>query len=421
MPLRRNQRIYIQTKLPMRSLLIFLIFSLFTALPAYALHRNIEITWDIPEDNGVTPAGFHLYLAGENDPVCSTAEENINTLSCGLDIEGNSATFTLTSYSADNLESAHSSPFTITFDQDLNPAFISAPSSGPAPLPVSFDASTSTGNILRYTWDFGDGTTAIGQQTLHTYDSAADYTVTLSVTDDHQNQMTTTTEIVVTEEESGGGETNRPPTAALAVNPGNGSSPLRVSFDGSGSSDPDGDALTYAWNFGDGSSGSGIRTTHTYQMTGMLTAILTVTDSENATATTSVPILVTAPPVTPSSAKAVIYANLSHGILVQAPVTLSASRSTPSESNAKITRYTWDFGDGSTGSGSVVTHTYTTAGDYSVILTVIDSLGKTASSTAVIHIVTEKDAENLLFLQPVYHLLIGKPYLPAQQLDNRGE
>lgn len=402
----------------MRSLLIFLILGLFTAFPAYASHRTIEITWDIPNDTGVAPTGFRLYLAGANEPVCSTDEEDATSLTCGLEIADNSATFTLTSYAPDNQESAHSAPFTITFDQKLIPAFSSAPSTGAAPLPVSFNASTSTGNIISYAWNFGDGSTASGQQAQHTYDLAGNYTVTLFVTDDHQT-LTTTTEIIVTA--SGNGGTNHPPTATLAVNPGNGSSPLLVSFDGSGSSDPDGDDLTYSWNFGDGSAGTGIRTTHTYQMTGMMTAILTVTDSNNAEGTASIPIMVTAPAPTPSSPTAIINVNVSQAVLIQSPLTVSGSRSTPSDQHAEITTYTWDFGDGSTGSGPVVRHTYTTVGDYTVILTVIDSLGKTANSSKVVHVVTEKESNNILFLQPVYHLLIGKSYTPTQQLDNKAE
>jgi glucose/arabinose dehydrogenase/PKD repeat protein len=90
------------------------------------------------------------------------------------------------------------------------------------------------------------------------------------------------------------GSGNRTPTAAATASPESGPAPLTVSFDGSGSSDPDaGDTLTYLWTFGDGTpqtSTAGPTTTHTYAA-GTYTAQLAVQDNHGATsAPVSLPI-----------------------------------------------------------------------------------------------------------------------------------
>jgi PKD repeat protein len=84
---------------------------------------------------------------------------------------------------------------------------------------------------------------------------------------------------------------NQPPTASFTYT----ATGLTVDFDASGSSDLDGTIDDYAWDFGDGTSGSGETTNHTYTAAGTYTATLTVTDDDGATDTTSQYITVTAP------------------------------------------------------------------------------------------------------------------------------
>jgi PKD repeat protein len=85
----------------------------------------------------------------------------------------------------------------------------------------------------------------------------------------------------------GGGSGNLPPTASFTATPASGQAPLAVSFDASGSSDPDGTIASYAWNFGDGATGSGATASHTYVAAGTFAVLLTVTDSRGATASTT--------------------------------------------------------------------------------------------------------------------------------------
>jgi hypothetical protein len=83
------------------------------------------------------------------------------------------------------------------------------------------------------------------------------------------------------------GSSNRSPTASMTATPASGPAPLQVSFDGRASTDPDGDALTYMWNFGDGSPATnGPTARHTYSA-GTFTASLTVKDGKGGSDTTT--------------------------------------------------------------------------------------------------------------------------------------
>ncbi len=85
--------------------------------------------------------------------------------------------------------------------------------------------------------------------------------------------------------ESVAGATNGPPVAAFTAEPPSGPIPLAVTFDASGSSDPDGDDLTYEWNFGDGQTASGAVVLHTFYVSNSYTVTLSVSDGATTTAT----------------------------------------------------------------------------------------------------------------------------------------
>ncbi|CAM5700743.1 lectin [Streptomyces griseomycini] len=89
------------------------------------------------------------------------------------------------------------------------------------------------------------------------------------------------------------------PVAQAKANVTSGKAPLSVSFSSAGSSDADGDALSYAWTFGDGATSTAADPTHTYSADGQYTATLKATDSTGKSATASVQITVgnTAPTV----------------------------------------------------------------------------------------------------------------------------
>ena len=85
---------------------------------------------------------------------------------------------------------------------------------------------------------------------------------------------------------------NQSPVAVAKVTPTNGPAPLVVHYDGTGSKDPNGDALSYQWAFGDGATSNTATGSHTYSQAGTYQAILTVSDGRGGTNTASVPIVV---------------------------------------------------------------------------------------------------------------------------------
>jgi alpha-tubulin suppressor-like RCC1 family protein len=153
---------------------------------------------------------------------------------------------------------------------------------GVAPTTVTFDGTASTAYngaaIATYTWNFGDGTpAATGASQTHVFASAGSYTVTLTVSDTNGQTDTATNTMFVT-------ATNHAPTATFMWGALDASNPTNLSFDASASSDVDGQIASYAWDFGDGSAGSGLLPTHTYTSAGIYPATLTVTDNAGLTA-----------------------------------------------------------------------------------------------------------------------------------------
>jgi PKD repeat protein len=152
---------------------------------------------------------------------------------------------------------------------------------------------------------------------------------------------------------------------------------VNVSFNGSGSSDPDGSIASYAWNFGDGATGSGVAPSHSYSSAAVYTVTLTVTDNQGAAAQDTM--LVTALNRPPT-------ANAGADQSGTAGIAISFNGSGSSDLDGTITAYNWNFGDGATGSGVTTSHAYASAGTYTATLTVTDNKGATGSDTATITI-----------------------------------
>jgi PKD repeat protein len=173
-------------------------------------------------------------------------------------------------------------------------SFTPNPTSGTAPQLISFvpTASDPDGTIIRYFWDFGDGASIKGRVAKRTYKQPGIYLVTLTVTDDDGAETIVSEEVVIT-----GPSANQAPIASFTATPEAGEAPLQVSFNGTGSSDPDGTIASYIWNFGDGRADSGVIENHTFQNAGRYQVILTVTDNDGATDIETTEIIVSEPAI----------------------------------------------------------------------------------------------------------------------------
>jgi len=97
---------------------------------------------------------------------------------------------------------------------------------------------------------------------------------------------------------------NQSPLAVMNASPTTGTAPLTVAFDASQSSDPDGTIASYAWDFGDGTTSTGVTTSHLYTTAGTFTPKLTVTDNGGQSHSVSTNIVVSSSTVTPITAPA---------------------------------------------------------------------------------------------------------------------
>ncbi|MEA1988388.1 MAG: PKD domain-containing protein [Pseudomonadota bacterium] len=161
-------------------------------------------------------------------------------------------------------------------------SFITSGNTGGLPFAVQFDASSSSdpdGEIVSYEWDFGDGQTAIGMLTDHTYTQSGTFSATLTVTDSSGQSVRSVQTMTVLNEE---------PVAHIVSTVLSGTVPLDVNFDASGSLDSDGQIVSYEWSFGDGATATGINVQHTYLKAGNFTATLNVVDNGGAKASSSV-------------------------------------------------------------------------------------------------------------------------------------
>jgi len=259
--------------------------------------------------------------------------------------------------------------------------FTYSPTTPTAFQDITFTAAKSTAaggrQIVSYAWDFpGGGGGRSGKDIVKAFDTPGTYVVTLTVTDD-AGEKGAVDKTVTVSALSG-------PTAVLSFSPTTPSTSTTVFFDATASTALSPARITsYAFNYGDGTSDGPAAPpsqSHTFGATGIYVVRLTVTDSLGRTGTTtvSVPVIAVAPtavltfsPQDPKPATTVFFDG--------------SGSNTPSP--ARITSYTFNYGDGTgdgPGASPSQTHAFVAASTYVVRLTVTDSLGRSATTTATV-------------------------------------
>lgn len=181
------------------------------------------------------------------------------------------------------------------------------------------------------------------------------------------------------------GNPNDPLTARFTVTPTSARAGEAVSFNASTSA---GSPVTYAWNFGDGSEGTGLTASHTYAAAGSYTVRLTITKSGTgancffgtcAADTTQVVVITSGGPALNGAF------SISGAECIQQFGFNQCSASTGQTisfeaAEANASSYTWTFGDGTTATGRNVTHAFNNSGSFAVVLTVSNGSSQATSS-----------------------------------------
>ena len=176
---------------------------------------------------------------------------------------------------------------------------------------------------------------------------------------------------------------NQAPLAVTSqTTPKTGLAPLTVNFSSAGSSDPEGGALAYDWDFGNGIHSNLANPQYIYQSAGTYSASLVVVDNAGLSQTSAVSIVVTAPPQVNQPPLAVTAQSTPLSGIAPLPVNFSSAGSSDPEGG--VLSYLWNFGNGITSTLANPAYTFTTPGTYNATLTVRDAGGLSHTSNLTI-------------------------------------
>ena len=220
----------------------------------------------------------------------------------------------------------------------------------------------STGNIIAWDWDFGDGTANTSQNPTHQYASAGQYTVSLTITDSgsHQETKTVTNFITVA---------NDPGASFVADSTVN---HINTNITFTDSSTSNGTISAWSWDFGDGTTSTLQNPVHQYTSSGQYTVSLTITDEFGSDTMTRTNYIAIDVPPTAAFVSDIQSAGTNENITF----------TDQSTSFGTISAWSWDFGDGNTSTLQNPVHQYTSSGNYTVSLTVTDEYGNDTETKA---------------------------------------
>ena len=215
----------------------------------------------------------------------------------------------------------------------------------------------SIGGVTRV-WDFGDGTTDTSLNPVHTYAASGQYTVTETVTNGICTDIKMTTVSILVQHPY---IVQSPTDSSLCKY-----TQIQLSAAGYAASS----IVAFNWNFGDGTgSNAGAVVTHAYAASGNYTPVLITTDVQNCSDTMQVS------PSLHVFGPAASFSNVAGTCLSNGNISFNDNSATDGIHN--IVQWSWAYGDGATDNltAGPFAHQYTSAGSYTVTLSVTDSYG----------------------------------------------
>lgn len=225
---------------------------------------------------------------------------------------------------------------------------------------ILFDASASSdadGDLLRYGWDFGDGSDSVIINPTKIYERPGTYPVTLRVTDESRSARGTDLDrvaVIVREGPIADAGADR----TICVN-------QEIRMDGAGSTDADGSVNGFEWTFGDGSRASGATPTKSFDKPGTYAVTLTITGDATGQCSPLDTDVVTMTVLPARSQNIDAAARAAIGVAVPFTVLLDGR----DQAGGTVESHDWQFSDGGSAKGAAVEHAFAEAGVYQATLT----------------------------------------------------